>query len=103
LLLGNPWNQFDWIEGREKPIRQLNANEIGSLLDYFETQWAEVTVAPKLAKVNVWVIGLPINWKTGLPISPVAMLTRTFCGRRSCNTRERVKTGTGKSPWMSSR
>jgi integrase len=54
LLSSNPWSQFDWIEGRQKPIRQLDAGEINSLLDYLEVQWSGVTVAPLLAKVYLW-------------------------------------------------
>jgi integrase len=54
LLISNPWNQFDWIEGRDKPIRQFDAKEIISLLDYVESRWAGVTVAPLMAKVFLW-------------------------------------------------
>jgi hypothetical protein len=54
LLTANPWDQFDWIEGRSRPIRQFDAAEITSLLDYLETSWAGVTVAPLIAKAFLW-------------------------------------------------
>jgi hypothetical protein len=54
LLSANPWNQFDWIEGRERELRQFDADEIAFLLDFFETKWAAVTVAPLLAKFFLW-------------------------------------------------
>src|SRR5262249_17695277 len=54
LLTVNPWNQFDWIEGRERPLRQFDAEEIGSLLDYFEAKWAAVSVATLLTKFFLW-------------------------------------------------
>jgi integrase len=54
LLSFNPWNQFVWIEGRERTLRQFDAEEIVSLLDFFETQWATVSVAVLLAKFFLW-------------------------------------------------
>jgi integrase len=54
LLVSNPWSQFTWIEGREKPIRHLDAGEIASFLDFLETDWAEVAVGPLMAKVFIW-------------------------------------------------
>ena len=54
LLAANPWVAFRWIEGREKPIRQLDAGEIHSLLDYFENRWTGVTVAGLLVKAFLW-------------------------------------------------
>jgi len=54
LLTTNPWNQFDWIEGRSRPIRQLDAGEINALFDHLESGWAGVTVAPLLVKVFLW-------------------------------------------------
>ena len=35
LLTGNPWSQFTWIEGRKRPIRQFDGDELLSLIDYF--------------------------------------------------------------------
>jgi hypothetical protein len=54
LLSSNPWVQFKWIEEREKPIRQFDAREIHSLLDYFENDWPGVTIAPLLVKAFLW-------------------------------------------------
>jgi integrase len=54
LLASNPWSEFDWIEGRSRPIRQLDAGEIGSLLDHFDRDWSGVTVAPRMVKVFLW-------------------------------------------------
>ena len=54
LLESNPWNQFGWIEGRDKPIRQLDAGEIELLLNYLESCWRGVTIALLLAKVFLW-------------------------------------------------
>ncbi len=51
LLTANPWNQFDWIEERKRPLRQFDAEEIVSVLDYFEALWQGVLVAPILVKI----------------------------------------------------
>ncbi|HMP02463.1 MAG TPA: hypothetical protein PKC45_08200 [Gemmatales bacterium] len=57
LLTSNPWNQFMWIGGREKPIRQFDADELLAFLDHFETRWAGVSVIGTLAKVFLWSSG----------------------------------------------
>jgi hypothetical protein len=54
LLTENPWKQFNWIEGKERPIRQFDGDELVSLLDYFEKQWSGVTVAGSVAKICLW-------------------------------------------------
>jgi hypothetical protein len=54
LLPENPWNGFTWIEGVEKPIRQFDADELLSLLDYLRAEWPGLTVAQTLAKVFLW-------------------------------------------------
>jgi integrase len=54
LLTENPWRQFTWIEGYEKPLRQFDHSELASLLDYFETQWPGVSVATAFVKVLFW-------------------------------------------------
>ena len=54
LLTANPWNQFDWIEERKRPLRQFDAEEIVSVLDYFEARWQGVLVAPLLVKTFLW-------------------------------------------------
>lgn len=54
LLAQNPWNQFTWIEGKKRPIRQFDGTELLSFLDYLTTQWPNVTVATLLAKLCLW-------------------------------------------------
>lgn len=54
LLTENPWRNFTWIEGTEKPIRQFDHDEMVSLLDYFGATWPGVTFAPVFAKVLFW-------------------------------------------------
>jgi hypothetical protein len=36
LLTENPWQQFKWIEGPEKPIRLFDGGDLLSFLDYME-------------------------------------------------------------------
>ena len=54
LLTENPWMQFTWIAGEDRPIRQFDHNELLSLLDYFERKWAGISVAVLLAKMCLW-------------------------------------------------
>jgi integrase len=54
LLKENPWKQFTWIEGFVPPIRQYDAGELMSLLDFLDEKWKAVTVASSLAKVFLW-------------------------------------------------
>lgn len=54
LLTENPWTQFTWIEGEDRPIRQFDGDALLSLLNYFERKWAEVPIATLLAKVYLW-------------------------------------------------
>jgi len=54
LLTANPWSQFPWIEGKQRPIRQFDGGELLAFLAYFEGNWAGITVAPALAKVFLW-------------------------------------------------
>jgi hypothetical protein len=54
LLTGNPWSQFTWIEGRKRPLRQFDGDELLSLLNYLETQWGGVPVGAAAAKVFLW-------------------------------------------------
>ena len=54
LLTTNPWHQFSWIEGTERPIRQFDDAELVSLLDYLETHWSGMTVATALVKTCLW-------------------------------------------------
>jgi integrase len=57
LLTTNPWNQFPWIEGKARPIRQFDSSELVAFLDHFEKQWSGITVATTLAKVFLWSSG----------------------------------------------
>lgn len=54
LLDANPWVQFAWVEGEGREIRQYDAGELLSLLQYFNEKWAGVTVALALAKSFLW-------------------------------------------------
>jgi len=54
LLSENPWKQFTWIEGTERPLRQFDPTELLSILDYFEERWPIVTVAALVTKVFLW-------------------------------------------------
>jgi hypothetical protein len=54
LLESNPWKQFTWIEGTEPKKRRFSSEELISLLDFFEAEWTQVTVAALFAKVSLW-------------------------------------------------
>lgn len=54
LLTGNPWNEFRWIEGVQKPVRHLDADELLAFLDFLESDWPDVTVGGALARVYLW-------------------------------------------------
>jgi integrase len=54
LLTQNPWSQFIWIEGRERPLRQFDAEELLALLDYFQSEWPGITIATCLVKLALW-------------------------------------------------
>jgi integrase len=57
LLTSKPWNQFPWIEGKERPIRQFDGSELVGFLNHFEKQWKGISVATALAKVFLWSSG----------------------------------------------
>ena len=54
LLAANPWSQFTWIEGSNRPIRQFDSIELLSLLEHFKSHWGGVPVAVLAAKVFLW-------------------------------------------------
>jgi integrase len=54
LLTENPWSQFTWIEGTEKPIRHFTAEELRSLFAHFAEQWPDVPVGKHAAQVLFW-------------------------------------------------
>jgi integrase len=69
LLTSNPWVEFTWIETKEKPIRQFDADELLSILDYLEAGWPDVSTATALAKVCLWSWGrraeiVGLTWST---------------------------------------
>jgi integrase len=57
LLTANPWNQFRWIEGKARPIRQFDGKELVAFLDHFEKAWKGISVVTALAKVFLWSSG----------------------------------------------
>lgn len=61
LLTANPWSQFTWIEGKERPIRQFDSGELLAFLDHFEQEWAGFTVPLLLAKTYLWSWGRRIE------------------------------------------
>ncbi len=54
LLTSNPWNQFTWIEGTKRPIRQFDGNELLSLLDHLAAHWSGVPISATMTKVLLW-------------------------------------------------
>jgi integrase len=54
LLQENPWNNFTWIDGVEKEVRQFTPEELVSILDCLEGQWPDVEVGRTMAKVFLW-------------------------------------------------
>ena len=54
LLLENPWRQFRWIEGFEKPIRQFSNEELLSILKHLSSTYPTMSMAQTLAKVFLW-------------------------------------------------
>ena len=54
LIAGNPWGQFTWIEGTRTPLRQFDAAELVSLLDFVEGGSPDVPVAALAVKVLLW-------------------------------------------------
>src|SRR5207249_4834030 len=54
MLTSNPWSQFTWIEGRSRPIRQFDGEELLlSLLTFFESKNG-VSVGPAAVKLFLW-------------------------------------------------
>ena len=54
LLQSNPWHRFTWIEGFDREIRQFDGEELLALLDHFEANWPQVTIATAMTKVFLW-------------------------------------------------
>ena len=52
LLMSNPWSQFTWIEGRDRPIRQFDTDELLSLLTFLRAKG--LPVGPAALKVFLW-------------------------------------------------
>ena len=73
LLTGNPWKQFTWIEGAERPVRQFDAEELISLLDQLAKKWPQLSVASALAKTFLWSWGrrseiVSLRWDEFRPV-----------------------------------
>jgi integrase len=54
LLTSNPWSQFTWIEGKARPIRQFDGDDLLSFMTFLETKWSGVRVGTAAAKVFLW-------------------------------------------------
>lgn len=54
LLKTNPWMQFTWVEGIDRPIRQFDCEELTGFLNYLEKGWPQVPVAALAVKVLLW-------------------------------------------------
>jgi integrase len=54
LLSCNPWNDFTWIGGQERPVRQFGHDELLALLAYLQEEYADVPVAAAAAKALLW-------------------------------------------------
>lgn len=61
LLPSNPWTQFTWIEGTVPTKRHFSDEELISILDYFEKNWADVSTACLFAEVSLWIWGRRIE------------------------------------------
>ena len=54
LLTDNPWTQFTWIKGTQKPIRHFDLDELRGLIEWFAAEWSSVSVAQAFIKVSLW-------------------------------------------------
>jgi len=54
LLAGNPWGQFTWIHGTQATIRQFDAAELLSLVEFVESKSPDVPVAALAIKLFLW-------------------------------------------------
>lgn len=54
LLTANPWTQFTWVEGTDRPIRQFDTQELLGFLTYLVEGWPKVPVATLATKVLLW-------------------------------------------------
>lgn len=54
LLTSNPWMQFTWIGGTERPIRHFDDADLLSFLTFLEATWRGVPIAATAAKVFLW-------------------------------------------------
>jgi integrase len=63
LLSSNPWHQFTWVEGIDKPPRQFTPDELLSLLTFFETTWRDVPAGALAIKLLLW------SWSRRLEIA----------------------------------
>lgn len=75
LLSANPWGQFTWVEGTRTAIRQFDATELLSLLDFVERGWPGVPVGALAVKMFLWSCGRKLEvagltWDMVRPIGP---------------------------------
>ena len=54
LLDSNPWQQFTWIAGAERQKRHFSAQELLSVLDYFEDRWPGIHSLATAVKTVLW-------------------------------------------------
>lgn len=74
LLASNPWTEFTWISGTDRPIRHFDPADLVAFLDYFEATWPGLAVPALLAKTYFWSWGrraevAALQW-SDLQISP---------------------------------
>lgn len=54
LLKSNPWNKITWVEAREREIRQFDADELLSFLDFIEKRFPGLTIPLLATKTYLW-------------------------------------------------
>ncbi|WP_254509034.1 hypothetical protein [Anatilimnocola floriformis] len=54
LLQSNPWRKYNPIVAAEKPKRHLSNEELLSIIDFLEGEWAGIAVAAAAVKTCLW-------------------------------------------------
>jgi integrase len=54
LLASNPWHHFTWIDGAVRQKRHFSAEELLSVLDYFEHRWPGIHSLAAAVKTALW-------------------------------------------------
>ena len=52
--MSNPWVQFSWIEGTDRPIRQFDDDDLLAFLTFLETTWRGVLIVSTATEVFLW-------------------------------------------------